>query len=204
MLRIGLTGGIGSGKTTVARIFEALGIPVFYADDEAKRLMNEDEQLKKSIIDSFGEESYSNGQLNRKYISEQVFNDPYKLELLNSVVHPATIRNASLWMSNQRSPYVIKEAALIFEAGAGGDLDHIIGVTAPPALRIHRVMKRDNVGKDEVLRRMRSQIDETIKMKLCDFILDNDEQKLLTTQVLELHKKLVSMSSGDPARKERS
>ena len=190
MLRVGLTGGIGSGKSTVAKIFEVLGIPVYYADAAAKRLMNEDDELKKNIIAHFGRESYENDQLNRSYISSLVFNNKEKLELLNSLTHPATIRDANKWMQRQTSPYTIKEAALIFESGSAEHLDHVIGVYTPAPLRIQRIMQRDNTTREEVLQRMSRQIDEDIKMRLCDSIIINDEQQLLIPQVLELHEKL--------------
>ena len=198
MLRIGLTGGIGSGKSTVAQIFEALGIPVYYADVEAKRLMNDDAELKRSVIKNFGEDAYKDGMLNRAYISSIVFNNPAKLELLNSIVHPVTIRDGERWMKNIESsegkkiPYAIHEAALIFEAGVAAGLDHVIGVSAPLALRIKRTMDRDKVTKEDVLKRMSRQIDEETKIKLCDFVIINDEQQLVTTQVLGLHEKFTS------------
>jgi len=195
MLRAGLTGGIGSGKSTVAKIFEVLGIPVYYADDGAKRLMNEDEELKKNIITHFGKESYLNEQLNRPYIASLVFNDKEKLELLNFLTHPATIRDANHWMKRQTSPYIIKEAALIFESGAAEYLDHVIGVFTPVPLRIHRIMQRDKITQEEVLQRMNRQIDEDIKMRLCDSVLINDEQQLLVPQVLQLHEKLLALSA---------
>ncbi len=195
MLRAGLTGGIGSGKSTVAKIFEVLGIPVYYADDAAKRLMNEDEELKKSIIMHFGEESYINDQLNRPYIASLVFNNKEKLELLNFLTHPATIRDANQWMKQQTSPYIIKEAALIFESGAAEYLDHVIGVFTPAPLRLQRIMLRDKITREEVLQRMNRQIDEEIKMRLCDTVLINDEQQLLVPQVLQLHEKLLALSA---------
>ncbi len=190
MLRVGLTGGIGSGKSTVAKIFEVLGIPVYYADAAAKRLMNEDDELKKNIVAHFGGESYKNDQLNRSYISSLVFNNKEKLELLNSFTHPATIRDANKWMQRQTSPYTIKEAALIFESGSAEHLDHVIGVYTPAPLRIQRIMQRDNTTREEVLQRMSRQIDEDIKMRLCDSIIINDEEQLLIPQVMELHEKL--------------
>src|SRR4051812_41129535 len=122
MLHIGLTGGIGSGKTTVAKIFELLGVPVYYADDEAKRMMNEDEDLKKQIQKHFGHESYENGELNRNYLASKVFSDKHKLELLNSIVHPATMSDVKEWFKKQTTAYAIKEAALIFEAGSSENL----------------------------------------------------------------------------------
>lgn len=193
-LRIGLTGGIGSGKSTVARIFEVLGIPVYYADLEAKRIMNEDELLREQIMQEFGAAAYDNNQLNNKYLAGIVFNDRQKLDLLNSLVHPATIRDGERWMAQQTTPYAIKEAALIFESHSQEYLDYIIGVSAPEPLRIHRTMQRDGITREAVLARMGKQIQEIIKMRLCDFIIYNDEQQLLIPQVVALHEKLVRLS----------
>jgi dephospho-CoA kinase len=194
MLRIGLTGGIGSGKTTVAKIFELLGVPVYYADDEAKRIMNEDEILRKEIQKHFGEPAYVNGELNRNFLSSKVFNDKQKLDLLNSLVHPVTLRDAAEWFNKQATTYAIKEAALIFEAGSEKYLDYVIGVYAPAALRIKRSMERDNVSREKVTERMNRQLNEEEKMKRCDFVLKNDEQELLIPQVLALHKELLAMA----------
>jgi dephospho-CoA kinase len=190
-LKIGITGGIGSGKTTVARIFEVLGIPVYYADDAAKRIMNEDEFLKQQIIKEFGHESYEEGRLNRQYLASVVFRDKKKLAVLNALVHPATIRNSNLWMKNQSTPYAIREAALIFESGVQGQLDYVIGVSAPVELRIGRAMERDKLTREQVLERMDRQINETIKMRLCDFVIVNDGKKPVIPQVLKLHEKLL-------------
>ena len=195
MLRIGLTGGIGSGKSTVARIFEVLGIPVYKADDEAKRLMTKDATLRSNIISSFGKASYTNDILNRKYLSEQVFNDSEKIKLLNSLVHPATLKDAAEWMEKQKAPYVIKEAALIFESGSEKILDYVIGVKAPLALRIERTIKRDNVTSDEVQARIDLQIDEEEKLHLCDYIIVNDEKQMLIPQVLALHENFLKVQS---------
>lgn len=189
MIKIGLTGGIGSGKTTVAKIFESLHIPVYYADDAAKKLMNTNEQLKASIIQHFGKESYQNGELDRKYLAGIVFNDKEKLALLNSLTHPITIKDAEDWMNKQTTPYVIKEAAILFESGAAEKLDYIIGVYAPQHIRVKRVMDRDNLPIEEVMKRITRQIDEEMKMKLCDFIITNNEEQLVIPQVLELDKK---------------
>lgn len=195
MLRIGLTGGLGSGKSTVAHIFEVLGIPVYYADTASKRLMNEDETIKAAVQNAFGKEIYSEGQLNRKYLAEIVFNDEKKLELLNSIVHPATLTDAAEWINKQNVPYIIKEAALIFESGSHQSLDYIIGVKAPLPLRLQRAIKRDHISKEEAMARINRQINEEIKMRLCDFIIINNEQEMVIPQVLELHKKFTKMSS---------
>ncbi|MEQ1797492.1 MAG: dephospho-CoA kinase [Lacibacter sp.] len=191
MLKIGITGGIGSGKTTVAKVFEVLGIPVYYADDEAKEIMHKNELLKQQLIFYFGKDTYVDGKLNRKHLSSIVFADKEKLELLNSLVHPVTITDAEQWFKRQQSPYVLKEAALLFESGAAEGLDYIIGVTAPAAIRIKRVMDRDGVTADEVKKRMLNQIEETIKIRLCDFIIHNDEQQMILPQVLKLHEELL-------------
>lgn len=196
MLRIGITGGIGSGKSTVAGIFEVLGIPVYYADAAAKRLMQENDLLKKQLITHFGEKTFENGILNRAYLSELVFTNSEQLALLNSLVHPATIRDAEEWMKQQTAPYAIKEAALIFESGSQAELDYIIGVSAPAPLRIQRAMKRDTITRAEVTARMAKQIQEPIKMRLCNFIISNDEQQLLTPQVLAVHNKLLELSKA--------
>jgi dephospho-CoA kinase len=191
MLKVGLTGGVGSGKTTVSKIFASLDVPVFYADDIAKKIMNEDTILKQEIINLFGENAYTE-TLNRKHIADIVFKDAFKLEQLNALVHPLTIAAANKWIQEQTKPYVIKEAALMFEAGASTNVDYVIGVYAPQHLRINRVMKRDKLTKAQILERMNNQIDETIKMKLCDFVIINDEQQAVLPQVINLHKQFIS------------
>lgn len=191
-MKIGLTGGIGSGKTTVAKIFETLGIPVYYADDAAKKLMNEDVALKATIRKAFGEDVYINGTLNRSYLASVVFADKNKLSLLNQLVHPVTIADAEKWMSEQHAPYALKEAALLFESDAWKGLDKIIGVDAPEALRIHRTMQRDQITKDEVLARMHKQMNQQEKMERCHEVIINDEQTLLIPQILAIHEKLMA------------
>jgi dephospho-CoA kinase len=194
MLKIGITGGIGSGKSTVAQLFKVLGIPVYSADDAAKRLMNEDEGLVKQVKLLFGETAYTNGQLNRKYIADIVFKNPAQLAQLNAIVHPVTLRDADEWMHKQTAPYSIKEAAVLFESGAHEHLDYVIGVSAPAPLRMQRAMHRDNISREEVIARMNKQIDEIIKMRLCDFIIYNDEQQLVIPQVLTLHQKMLHLT----------
>ena len=195
MLKIGLTGGIGSGKSTVAKVFEVLGMPVYYADDAAKKLMNEEGPLKQQIQKIFGATAYRNGQLDRKYVADIVFKKPDKLQLLNALVHPATINDAQKWMQRQRTSYAIKEAALIFESGAQQQLDYVIGVYAPTPLRIQRTMQRDGITEEEVIARINKQMDENSKMQLCDFVIINDEEQLLIPQVVEVHKKITALTN---------
>jgi len=195
LVKVGLTGGIGSGKTTVARIFETLGVPVYYADIAARTIMNTHASLRESIITHFGEQSYTDGLLNREYIADIVFNDKGKLDLLNSLTHPATIEDANDWMKKQTTPYAIKEAALLFESGSDRYLDFIIGVSAPLSLRVQRTMQRDNLSRQEVQRRMDRQMDEEQKMRRCDIVLINDDETPLLPQVLQLHEALLKKAT---------
>lgn len=195
MLKIGLTGGIGSGKSTVAKIFEVLGIPVYYADDAARRIMNENEDLKARIIQAFGADTYSASGLHRSNLAAKVLNDKAKLEQLNALVHPVTIADSQLWMQRQTTPYALKEAALIFETGTQRNLDYVIGVSAPASLRLLRATRRDGSSKEKVEAIINRQLDESIKMKLCDFVIVNDEQKALIPQVMEIHKTLLEKNN---------
>lgn len=197
MLRVGITGGIGSGKSSVCRIFEILGVPVYYADEAARRLMNEN-PLRNQIIANFGEAAYVGEELNRTWMATQVFNNPEKLALLNSLVHPVTIADADEWMKKQHSPYTLKEAALLFESGSYQYLDYIIGVSAPVELRIARTTTRDQKSADEIRKRIDRQMDEDEKMNRCDFVLINDEKQLLIPQVIALHQQLLLLSNNRP------
>lgn len=185
---IGLTGGIGSGKSVVAKVFATLGIPVFNADDEAKRIMQTSTEIKTKLIEQFGTDIYNAHGLDKEKLASIVFNNSFQLQLLNAIVHPVTIQAAKDWAAKQTSPYVIKEAALIFESGAADGLLKIIGVTAPLSLRTHRVMQRDGITKDQVDARMRNQISDTIKMRLCDYVIENNNQQMVIPQVLEIDK----------------
>jgi dephospho-CoA kinase len=165
---------------------------VYKADDEAKRLMATHPDLIQQIKEHFTDQAYQDGQLNKSFLSSVVFNDKKQLELLNSLVHPFTIEDGKSWMMRQKTPYAIKEAALIFESGSQGEFDLIIGVYAPETLRIHRTIQRDKTDKDKVKSRMANQIKEEIKMKLCDEVLINNEQQLLLPQIIALHEKLLA------------
>lgn len=194
MIKIGITGGIGSGKSTVAKIFETLGVPVYYADDAARRIMNENEALREAIQKEFGQETYINQQLNRPHLASLVFGNEEKLALLNDLVHPLTIEDSQKWMQAQTGPYAIKEAALIFETDVWRGLNKVIGVSSPYELRLQRAMERDNISKEAVLARMSKQMNEDQKMNRCDFILYNDETQLLIPQVITLHEKLALLA----------
>ena len=194
---IGLTGGIGSGKSTVAKIFANMGVPVFDADAAAKTIMNTSPIIKEKLLAHFGAEVYTTNEsgmqvVNRAFLSKIVFNDTDQLEVLNSIVHPVAIKAALDWAATQQAPYVIKEAALFFESGSISGIHKIIGVTAPHSLRVHRVMKRDHCTKEEVEKRMLHQIDDALKMKLCDWVIVNDDQQLLIPQVVALHDKILA------------
>ncbi len=194
MLKVGVTGGIGAGKSIVCKIFEVLGVPVYYADEAAKELMQQNEKLIAELKIHFSDAVYDGVNLNRKYLSNLIFNNPEKRELLNTIVHPYVIQDGIDWMKKQQSPYAIKEAALIFESGSQESLDHIIGVFAPNSLKILRTIKRDHSTREEVLQKIESQIEDGIKMKLCDDVITNDDQHLLIPQVIAIHEKLCRMA----------
>lgn len=187
MLNVGLTGGIGSGKSLVAAAFAKFGIPVYYADKEAKRLMNEDAELRKEIIEIFGKNAYVNGILNTKHLAHVVFNDKGKLNRLNSKVHPAVRRDYKEWAKRQDAPYNLREAAILFESGSYKDCDLVILVTAPEELRIQRVMERDGVSREEVLSRIRQQWDDEKKAKRSQFIIENEGLASINKRVSEIH-----------------
>lgn len=196
MLKVGITGGIGSGKSTIAKIFATLGIPVYDADAAAKKIMNSDEGVKKSIIQNFGGDSYVNNELNRTYISSIVFNNEEKRQLLNSLIHPLTIADADKWFNEQSAPYALKEAALLFESNSHKNLDYVIGVYALEGLRIERVKRRNALTLEKIKQIMDKQMDEDEKMKKCDFIIDNSERISLIEQVITLHEKLLKLNAG--------
>ncbi|RQO32459.1 dephospho-CoA kinase [Taibaiella sp. KBW10] len=194
MLNIGITGGIGSGKSVVSQIFGVLGIPVLDADAFAKQLMAHNDDVKTALIAAFGSGMYEDGQLNRPYLAGIVFNDRAQLAILNSIVHPAVRKYGKQWMAAQQSPYVLKEAALFFESGSDADMDYMIGVQSPFDARLQRAMQRDHADETAIRKRMEQQMDETKKMSLCDFVIRNDESVSLIEQVLHLHKKFTQVA----------
>jgi len=191
--RIGLTGGIGSGKTAVAQIFEKLGVPVYYADERAKKLMHMDFDLVKSIKLNFGKEIYVEGALDRVALASLVFNDPEQIKTLNNLVHPAVARDFSAWLESQEKniPYVLKEAAILFESGSHRDLDAVILVSAPVEIRLKRVMDRDALDEASVRARMANQWPESDKIPLSDYLIVNDGEHSLIEQVMALHTDLL-------------
>jgi dephospho-CoA kinase len=197
MLKIGITGNIGSGKTTVSKIFEVLGIPVFYADDEAKKVMVNDAILIDDLKQTFGAQSYfEDGSLNRKHIAGIVFNNETELKKLNAIVHPAVFRAFDSWVPQfKNAPYVLKEAALLFESSSYKMCDRSIMVTAPFELRIARVMLRDGLSRDEILNREARQFSEEKKLQLADYAIKNDNTELVIPQVLALHEQFLELHS---------
>lgn len=196
MLKVGITGGIGSGKSVVCQVFNTLGIPVFDADAAARFLMEQDTTLVAGIKQLLGDDVYDNGILQRPKIAALVFANPEKLQALNALVHPATIAYGQQWMETQTSPYVLKEAAIFFESGSYKDMDIMIGVYAPAALRIARAMKRSGASHTEIEQRMAQQMNEEEKMKRCDYVITNDEQTAIIPQVLSLHNTLLQRSNS--------
>ncbi|MBN3521502.1 dephospho-CoA kinase [Algoriphagus lutimaris] len=193
-LLIGLTGGIGSGKSTVAKIFQILGIPTYFADDRAKWLMANEPDLIQSIQTTFGEEAYlADGSVNRVFLAKEVFSDPEKVKKINALVHPAVAKDFASWASRQTSPYVLKEAALIFETGSFKDLDYVINVSSPLKVRVARVLMRDTHRSEEQVNQIiDQQMPDEAKNEMADFIIKNVDNKLLIPQVLKIHELLKS------------
>lgn len=198
MFKVGITGNIGSGKTTVCKVFEVLGIPVFYADDAAKKVMTDDQLLISGIKEAFGNEAYfTDGSLNRKYIGNIVFNDEDKLKQLNELVHPAVFRAFDAWVEQQiHAPYVLKEAAILFESGSYKKCDRSLLIAAPFQTRMERVMQRDGVSEEEVQKRESRQYPQEKKEQLADDIILNDNTQLVIPQVLQLHQLYLSLAKA--------
>ena len=187
---VGLTGGIGSGKSTIAKAFAALGIAVFNSDEQAKALIATDAQVKERIIAAFGEEAYHNGEYNRAYIAQIVFNNSEKLTILNGIVHPALAEYFKRWAKEQTSPYVLKEAAILFESGSYKDCDYIITVTAPEEVRIARVMARDHCTEAQVRARMAQQWSDAQRIALSNAVIENIDLEKAKKEVKRINNEL--------------
>jgi len=195
MLKVGLTGNIGSGKTLVASVFSTLGVQVFHADAEARKQF-ENEEIKYKIRETFGPGVFSpDGEVIRTGLAEIVFNNHSLLDKLNKIIHPGVRNDYQNWcMQHSKAPYTLYEAAILFESGHYLEMDKVICVTAPEALRIMRVMERDHLTRQEVEKRMANQWDEERKVKLSDYVIRNDESAMVIAQVMEIHKKIVQSS----------
>lgn len=192
MIVVGLTGGIGSGKTTVAKEFAALGIPVYIADEEAKKLMITSKTIKRKLIELFGEETYLDGKLNKPFIANIIFNDKTYLERMNAIIHPKIASHFEKWKQKQDTPYVIKETAILFENGSYKKLDVIITVTAPKELRIKRLLKRDGTTEEKIESIMKNQWSDDDKIKLSQYIINNVELAKTKHEVLKIHKQIIN------------
>lgn len=194
---VGLTGGIGSGKSTIAKWFSEAGIPVYNSDDEAKRLMNGSPEIREQLIKFFGEDAYLNEELNRKFISSKVFENKDLLEKLNQIVHPEVFKDFKNWIQKQNSVFVVKEAAILFESGSYHDCDYIISVIANQETRILRVMERDGISREQVLSRIENQWTDELRVVNSDFIIrNNDGLEELKTEFQEVYKKLLKKSKS--------
>ena len=189
---IGLTGGIGSGKTTIAKMFEALGVPVYYADDEAKKLMNSSKKIKEKLIKTFGNESYTSGILNRKYLADLVFHDKKKLTEINEIVHPEVDRHFKSWVQKQNTPYVLQENAIIFENKKQDVFDAIITVSTPIEIKIDRVISRDTTSRENVLARIKNQLNDAYKIANSTYVIYNIDLEDSKKQVDEIHQKILA------------
>lgn len=192
---VGLTGGIGSGKTTVARMFENLGVPVYIADKEAKQLMNTSSILREKLTNLLGEEAYTETELNRPFIASKIFNNKQLLQKMNAIVHPEVRKHFQNWVKQQNTIYVIKEAAIIFEEQMQSQYDKIILVTADKQERIKRVLKRDETTEQKIKAIMENQLDDSEKIKLADYVIENNNLKETHIQVEALHKILLKTFS---------
>lgn len=189
---VGLTGGIGSGKTTVSNMFKDLGVPVYIADVEAKKLMATSKVIKHKLIDLFGPKAYEDNELNRDFIATKIFNDKVYLEKMNAIIHPRVATHFKKWLQKQSSKYVIKEAAIIFEHNMQSQYDYIITVIANEEERIKRILKRDNTSKEKILSIMKHQISDQEKVKMSDFVIINDKLEHTKEQVLKTHNTILS------------
>ncbi|QXP58248.1 dephospho-CoA kinase [Olleya sp. HaHaR_3_96] len=193
---IGLTGGIGSGKTTVANFFKDLGVPIYIADTEAKALMNRSKVIKRKLLKLFGDQAYIDNKLNRPFIASQIFSNKTLLKQMNAIVHPKVAKHFANWVEKQKSAYVISEAAIIFENGSYKKYDYIITVVAPEQVRLNRVLKRDESSKDKVQAIMKNQWTDKQKTELSNFVITNTDLEDTKLQVGKIHKQLLKIAAN--------
>jgi dephospho-CoA kinase len=191
--KLGVTGGIGSGKTSVCRVFGVLGIPVFSADREAQNIMENDEVIKGKINSISGKDLYAEGSLNRMELARIIFNDGDLLNKVNMVVHPAVFNRFKTWVQVQAAPYVIMEAAILFESGASKFVDKVATVVAPVEQRIGRVIARNKLSREQVMERMKNQIDDETRIKLSDYIINNSENDMIIPAIMSIHDDILKL-----------
>ena len=190
MYKVGITGGIGSGKSTVSRILQECGVAVYTSDDRAKELMVTSQELRDKIVVAFGEEAYSDGQLNRAYLAQTIFNDPACLAKLNSIVHPAVMDDFDSWAEQQSGSYVVLESAILFEANLDNRVDCVVSVLAPEELRIERAMQRDGATRESILSRIANQISDDERTERSKYAIVNISLEDLKEDVEQLHRRL--------------
>ncbi len=193
MIIVGLTGGIGSGKTTISKCFESYGIPVYIADDEAKALMNRSKVIRRKLIHLFGESAYEYGRLNRPYLASKIFNDKDLLSRMNAIVHPKVASHFKRWLKKQDAPYIIKEVAIIFENNLESQYSYIITVVADEDLRIARVMKRDEASIGKIQSIISNQLPDNKKVEKSDFVIENNDLDSAKRQAIDIHRQILQI-----------
>lgn len=191
-MKLGVTGGIGSGKTSVCKVFNILGIPVFSADPEAQKIMNDDENVIREINKLAGRNIYPDGNLDRMGLATLIFNDPDRLRQVNSIVHPIVFEHFKTWAETWDTPYVIMEAAILFESGAAKLVDRVATVIAPIEERIARVTKRNTLSREQVMERIKNQMDDDARIKLSDYVINNSENEMIIPVILKIHEDIIN------------
>jgi len=195
MIIVGITGGIGSGKTTIAKYLNALGVPLYVADDEAKAIMNRSKVIRRKLTAIFGDNAYIDNKLNRTFLAEKIFEDKSLLAKMNAIVHPKVASHFKLWLKKQKAPYVLKEAAIIFENGLQDNYDYIITVVADKDLRIERLLKRDNSNKEKIVAIINNQWPDSKKVEQSDFVITNNNLNCALLEAEKIHQKILKLSS---------
>lgn len=191
-MKLGITGGIGSGKTSVCRVFNVLGIPVFSADPEAQKIMNSDNKIIREINKIAGKNLYAHGSLDRMGLASLIFNNPDALKKVNSLVHPVVFEHFNAWVEDQKTPYVIMENAILFESGASALVDRIATIIAPVEERIQRVIQRNELSREQVMERIRNQMNDETRIKMSDYVINNSENAMIIPVILRIHEDLLN------------